>query len=167
MSARFALVPLIALVALAFTVAQDATQTPVDAKIDGYLAAYARGDFDGLARSLAPEACFEDGDIEHVGRDAMLTGLRATFTGVTIDELALTERIHGGSGHVLCSGRVVFRMDGAALGYDGKEFRFDMPMAIALKFDGEGRIVRHVDYVDTPTFRELLQAQLAALAEDG
>ncbi|MCB9508529.1 MAG: nuclear transport factor 2 family protein [Myxococcales bacterium] len=167
MTLRLAVVPLLVAAALALAAAQDesAPSSAAAPGLDAYLAAYASADFDALAGMLAPEACFEDGDTEHVGREAVLAGLRQTFDGVTIDVLEMPDRIHGGQRHVLCSGRVVFRMDATPFGFAGQELNFDMPMAIALKYDARGRVVRHVDYVDSDTWTSLAKAQLATLAE--
>ena len=140
--------------------ATNSPGTDPAAMAEHYLSRYAAGDIDGLGSMLTEDAVFEDSVSHFEGRDAVIQGLRAVFQALTIHDVKVSQRIVAPT-HVLFNTTVRFSQDGTSMGLPGKILRFDLPMAVGLKLV-DGKIARHVDYVDVGAYQEQLKAQLEA-----
>ncbi|MEM7352918.1 MAG: nuclear transport factor 2 family protein [Acidobacteriota bacterium] len=126
-----------------------------------YLELYAAQDLAGCAEKLAEEAVFQDSVMVLRGRDAIITGLSEVFESLTIDSFEAHRWIESGPRLIAADGVVRFRQDGAFAGRPGTTLRFEIPVVVMVEIEAE-RVIRHVDLVDVPAYREQLEAQLAS-----
>lgn len=127
-----------------------------------FLSHYGKGDLQELEPFLGEDVRFESPSFELAGKEEVLAAYGNVFGTMRMRRLALERVVSSGAFHVLAEGRLAFTQDGSRFGMPDEEFGFDLPITIALKIV-EGRVVRHIDYINTDDLLEQLDQQMHEL----
>jgi hypothetical protein len=117
------------------------------------MAFYSKAQIDSLERFLAEDAVFEDPSHMLHGRTEFISKLKTSLEGFVFERYDIHQWIPSGRHHILAIGVLTFTQQGR-----DKTLRFETPLAVGLKIV-DGKVARHVDYVDLRVYMEQLEAQ--------
>ena len=137
------------------------TEIPPDSTLAGrYVAAWVSNNMTGQVEMLAEDAVFEDPMGTTQGKQAIHEAWQRQK--IRINNFVRTTGYPSGQATFVYSGTVSFEQEFKTTSGEAMTLQFALDCTIAITVR-EGKVVRHVDYVDTEEFMKQLEAQVAEL----
>lgn len=125
-----------------------------------YLSFYGKGEIEPLGSYLTANARFSDPSMDVTGKDKIIDSLKQVFSSISNMKFDVENSYVSGQTNYITQGKVYFDIKGAALGLEKKLFHIKMPMIIVLDIK-QGKIVEHIDYMDSKLFNLQIQEQMS------